>query len=147
MLTKNVSNSDILSVRSLDIFDKFVSSKKDLTNNIILNAHINALKIDIKNKTRLKVMLLIPFICFAAYSTEMSMAIKSLIELAYVLSSVLLIMSFSKKMSSDYLKLKAMLDSKEQRELDYILSANPSELNSIMDKIQKEIESQISIQE
>lgn len=139
MTNENSQKPAGISVKALSLCEVFIAKKESLSNYEILSIHIKAMKIDLKNKTLLKIMLLIPFICFTAYSTEMSMASKALFEVGYVLLSVLLVIGYSKKINSDYQAFKDMLPAKEKNELNYLLSVNQEEVDSIINNVAEKI--------
>lgn len=145
MTTENNQNPASISVKALSLCEAFIAKKENLSNYEILSAHVKAMKIDLKNKTLLKIMLLIPFICFTAYSTEMSMASKALIEVSYVLLSVFLVVGYSKKINSDYQAFKNMLPAKEKSELNYLLSVNPEEVDSIINNVAEKVKEKASV--
>jgi len=145
MTNENSQKPAGISTKALSLCEAFIAKKESLSNYEILNTHVKAMKIDLKNKTLLKIMLLIPFICFTAYSTEMSMASKALIEVGYVLLSVLLVVGYSKKIDSDYLAFKNMLPAKEKSELNYLLSVNPEEVDSIINNVAEKISEKSSV--
>lgn len=145
MTNENSQKPAGISVKALSLCEVFIAKKESLSNYEILSAHVKAMKIDLKNKMLLKIMLLIPFICFAAYSTEMSMASKALIEVGYILLSVLLVVGYSKKINSDYQSFKNMLPAKEKSELNYLLSVNPEEVDSIINNVAEKISEKSSV--
>lgn len=145
MTNKNSQKPESISVKALSMCEAFIAKKESLSNHEILSVHIKAMKMDLKNKTLLKIMLLIPFICFTAYSTEMSMASKALFEVGYVLLSVLFVIGYSKKINSDYQEFKNMLPAKEKNELNYLLSVNPEEVDSIINNVAEKISEKSSV--